>query len=191
MNKSLRASRVVVAVLLFVPIFARADVALTDKGSATMTTTVVPNPITPDQKKQLIDANNAKRALKRLKHQAHPSAGQVFASPITPAQRQALRDANAAKRAAKKAKHTHGATSTFAFHNPGALANGVGNIQLIDSSGLKYFINSNVTFSTSSSASAAASEASYIAPVQASTSAGALVASSLSDMFDGYNGLCV
>src|SRR5436305_2229814 len=72
-------------------------------------------------------------------------------------------------------------------HGPGL----TGSIALIDSGGLKYFINTDITFSTSSSASAAMSEASYTHAVAASTSAGGTVASTLNDAFDGYNTLCV
>jgi len=105
---------------------------------------------------------------------------------VTPAERAALRAANEAKRAAKRAKRPHGSTSSSRV-TPFA----TGSISLIDAGGLKYFINSNITFSTSSSASGAASEASYTAPINASTTAGGVDTSSLSDMFDGYNGLCV
>jgi hypothetical protein len=62
---------------------------------------------------------------------------------------------------------------------------------LIDASGLEWFVNSNITFSTSSSASGAVSEASYTGPVQATTVSGGLTSSTLSDAFDGYNTLCV
>src|ERR1700692_1285350 len=50
-------------------------------------------------------------------------------------------------------------------HHPGGAP---GSQALIDSQGLKYFINTNIPFSTSSSASAAASEASYTHAVAAS-----------------------
>jgi len=62
---------------------------------------------------------------------------------------------------------------------------------LTDVSGLDYFINSNITFVTSSSASGAASEASYTGPVNATTSGGGTVSTTLSDAFDGYQALCV
>lgn len=62
---------------------------------------------------------------------------------------------------------------------------------LTDSSGFEYFINTDITFATSSSASGAASEASYTAPVNATTSAGGVVATTLNDAFDGYGALCV
>lgn len=72
-----------------------------------------------------------------------------------------------------------------------ARALATGSIQLIDAAGLKYFINDNITFSTSSSASGAMSEASYTHAVAATTSGGGTVASTLNDAFDGYNELCV
>src|SRR6185295_15768081 len=68
--------------------------------------------------------------------------------------------------------------------NPGART-------LTDASGLQYFINTDITFTTSSSASGAASEASYSGPVNATTSGGGVTASTLDDAFDGYHALCV
>jgi hypothetical protein len=73
-------------------------------------------------------------------------------------------------------------------HHPGGAT---GSQALIDSQGLKYFINTNITFSTSSSASGAASEASYTHAVAASTSAGGTTASTLNDSYDGYNAMCL
>jgi hypothetical protein len=66
-----------------------------------------------------------------------------------------------------------------------------GSIGLIDASGLKYFINTNITFTTSSSASGAMSEASYTAAVNATTLNGGTTSSTLNDAFDGYNALCI
>ncbi|QBB70963.1 DUF11 domain-containing protein [Pseudolysobacter antarcticus] len=66
-----------------------------------------------------------------------------------------------------------------------------GSQQLIDASGLKYFINTNITFSTTSSASGAMSEASYTHAVAATTSGGGVTGAILDDSFDGYNTLCV
>jgi hypothetical protein len=66
-----------------------------------------------------------------------------------------------------------------------------GSISLIDASGLKYFINTNITFSTSSSASGAMSEASYTHAVAATTLNGGTTASTLNDAFDGYNTACL
>ncbi len=66
-----------------------------------------------------------------------------------------------------------------------------GEQNLVDASTLEYFINSNITFATTSSASGAASEATYTGPVQATTSGGGTVSTTLSDAFDGYNSLCV
>ncbi len=98
--------------------------------------------------------------------------------------------ANAAKHAAKRARHAHSGRmlADQSFH---LTTNSTGAIALIDAGGLKYFINSNITFSTSSSASGAASEASYTGPIVASTVAGGTTMSTLSDMFDGYNAMCV
>lgn len=62
---------------------------------------------------------------------------------------------------------------------------------LIDNSGLKFFINTNITFNTTSSASGAASEASYTHAVAADTLGGGVVNATLSDAFDGYNTLCL
>jgi len=69
--------------------------------------------------------------------------------------------------------------------------NATGSQALVDSSGVKYFINTNITFSTSSSASGAMSEASYTHAVAATTSAGATVSTTLNDAFDGYDTLCL
>ncbi len=66
-----------------------------------------------------------------------------------------------------------------------------GSIALNDASGLKYFINTNITFSTSSSASGAMSEASYTAAVNATTLNGGTTSSTLNDAFDGYNSICI
>jgi len=73
----------------------------------------------------------------------------------------------------------------------GRRALATGSIALVDNAGVKYFINTNITFSTSSSASAAMSEASYTHAVQASTLNGGFVASMLNDAFDGYNTMCI
>jgi hypothetical protein len=67
----------------------------------------------------------------------------------------------------------------------------VGDQALTDASGLEYFINSNITFLTTSSASGAASEASYTGPVNADTSGGGTVSTTLTDAFDGYGAICV
>ena len=66
-----------------------------------------------------------------------------------------------------------------------------GSGQLIDGSGVKYFINTDITFSTSSSASAAMSEASYTHSVAASTANGGTTQSRLNDSYDGYQSICV
>jgi len=74
---------------------------------------------------------------------------------------------------------------------PTSSAEATGSATLTDSLGVQYFFNTNITFATSSSASGAASEASYTGPVNATTSLGGTVSSTLNDMFDGYNALCV
>jgi len=66
-----------------------------------------------------------------------------------------------------------------------------GSQSLIDGSGLEWFINTNITFLTSSSASGAASEASYTHAVAASTALGGTVSTTLSDLFDGYNSIAI
>jgi uncharacterized repeat protein (TIGR01451 family) len=63
--------------------------------------------------------------------------------------------------------------------------------QLVDASGLRYLINTDITFSTSSSASGAVSNATYTHAVFASTASGSFVATTLANAFAGYNGLCL
>jgi hypothetical protein len=65
-----------------------------------------------------------------------------------------------------------------------------GAIGLIDAGGLRYHINTNITFSTNSSASGAMKEAEYTHAVAATTSLGGTVSATLTDAFDGYNTLC-
>lgn len=90
---------------------------------------------------------------------------------------------------AAKSGHTrHGGVAT---RSEAGKPSRTGEQALTDASGLEYFINSNITFATSSSASGAASEASYTQAVNATTSAGGTVASTLNDAFDGYNSICV
>jgi hypothetical protein len=66
-----------------------------------------------------------------------------------------------------------------------------GSLTLVDAQGLRYFVNTNVTFHTTSSASGAMSEASFTHAVPASTLDGGTVMSTLNDAFDGYQGLWV
>ncbi|MGB8644463.1 MAG: DUF11 domain-containing protein, partial [Anaerolineae bacterium] len=66
-----------------------------------------------------------------------------------------------------------------------------GSQALIDAAGVKYFINTNITFSTSSSASGGMSEASFTHSVSATTLNGGTVQSRLNDAYDGYNSLCI
>ncbi len=140
-----------------------ADVALTDKG-ATM--------------RAMARSADALSAIHKVAN-------------LTPDEKAAIRAANAAKRAAKRARqHSHGGLRV----TPSAMRiapTATGSVPLIDASGLKYFINTNITFSTSSSASAAMSEASFTHAVNASTLGGGVTASTLNDMFDGYQTICV
>jgi IPTL-CTERM motif len=76
-------------------------------------------------------------------------------------------------------------------HTRGDGSKATGSQALIDSSGLKYFINTNITFSTSNSASGAMSEASYTAAVAATTLNGGTTSSTLNDAFDGYGAICI
>lgn len=58
--------------------------------------------------------------------------------------------------------------------------------------GVKFFVNTNITFSTTSSASGAQSEASMTAPrADVSTVGGGVTSQTLNDAFDGYGGLAV
>ncbi len=62
---------------------------------------------------------------------------------------------------------------------------------LVDGGGFKWFVNTDITFSTSSSASAAMSEGSFTHAVTASTLNGGTVQDQLNDAYDGYNSLFV
>jgi len=72
-----------------------------------------------------------------------------------------------------------------------SLIKSFGDQALIDAGGVQYFINTDLPFSSTSSGSGAASEASYTGPVNADTSGGGSVSTTLTDAFDGYNSLCV
>lgn len=73
----------------------------------------------------------------------------------------------------------------------GAVPDATGSRRLVDGDGVEYFVNTNITFSTSSSASGAMSEASYTHNVSATTLNGGEVQSRLNDAYDGYETLCV
>ena len=64
-----------------------------------------------------------------------------------------------------------------------------GSQALIDAAGMKWFVNTDITFATTSSASAAMSEASFTHAVTASTLNGGTTQATLNDAFDGYNSL--
>lgn len=63
--------------------------------------------------------------------------------------------------------------------------------ELIDAAGVTYFINTDLPFSTTSSGSGAATDAVFSGPVNADTSGGGSVSTTLDDAFNGYNSLCV
>lgn len=101
-------------------------------------------------------------------------------------ERQALKEQAKAAHSSVRGRAGHLASRQA----PGKPNRATGSIQLTDASGMEYFINTDITFSTSSSASGAESEASYTAAVAATTSAGGTVASTLNDAFDGYSAIC-
>lgn len=78
-----------------------------------------------------------------------------------------------------------------AFAIVAAARAGVGSISLIDASGLEFFINTDVTFATSFSASGAAMDATYTTVVAATTSGGGTAVGILSNAFNGYNNLFI
>ncbi len=71
----------------------------------------------------------------------------------------------------------------------GSVAQATGSVNLVDGVGATWYLNTNITFSTTSSASGAASEASFQDPVVASTASGGTTSTTLNDAFDGYNTL--
>jgi hypothetical protein len=104
-------------------------------------------------------------------------AGAAYAD-VSVVERQGLTRRGLARKVDAKKKH-HRVVANF------------GDQPLTDASGLEYFINSNITLLTTSSASGAASEASYTGPVNADTSGGGTVSTTLTDAFDGYGAICV
>ena len=99
-----------------------------------------------------------------------------------------------------KAKRTHGGFTgkrirAALVHGdglapPALLSTGSGG--LTDGSGVKYFVNTNITFSTTSSASGAMSEASFTNNhADVSTLNGGVTTDQLNDAFDGYNTMAV
>ncbi len=82
-------------------------------------------------------------------------------------------------RHSKKAKTKHGLIKNF------------GDQMLIDAAGVEYFINTNVSQSSTASGSGAATDAAFTGAVNADTSGGGTVSTTLDDAFAGYNSLCV
>ncbi|HSQ35422.1 MAG TPA: Ig-like domain-containing protein, partial [Candidatus Binatia bacterium] len=113
----------------------------------------------------------------------------VLRADVTLTDRQAV-EKEAKKKLSKSEKLLARAQKTAARINH-VMPTATGAHALIDNSGLEWFINSDITFITSSSASGAASEASYTHAVTATTSAGGITTTTLSDMFDGYNALAI
>jgi uncharacterized repeat protein (TIGR01451 family) len=132
-----------------------------------------------------------------LKFLSDPSilrpASAVAATPDRAARRASRIAARQAKLQARRSAGNHGLRPTTLSLHPRTLARG--SISLIDASGLKYFISTNLTSTATGSALASysgeASSASYTAAVHATTSAGGTTTSTLFDMFDGYGGICV
>jgi len=73
----------------------------------------------------------------------------------------------------------------------GVFGGATGSRRLVDGDGLEWSLNSDITFSTTSSCSGAMSEAGYTHAVAASTLAGGTTMSALNDAFDGYNSLAL
>lgn len=85
-------------------------------------------------------------------------------------------------------KRTFGIGLFLCFAVSATAFGAAGSVSLIDDSFVEYFINTSVTF-TSSSASAAASDASYTQSVLCTTTSGDTTSSTPSDAFDGYGGV--
>lgn len=176
--------------LLCLGIPAFADVSLTDRTTIvrTLSRDSVASDDTPESRAKQRAANLAKKAAKRAKRGDQADA--TIGTNDVPLARQQLHAANLAKKAAKAAKRGNHA-GTIGTTSTRPVTEATGSISLIDASGLEYFINTNITFSTSSSASGAASEATYTAATNATTIGGGFTTSTLTDAFDGYNSLCV
>ncbi|MCU1246240.1 MAG: hypothetical protein JWN02_2150 [Acidobacteria bacterium] len=187
----MKKSLVLASIILLSASIVQADISVTDHSSAIkLFGTANLSALTPAQRAAIIAANQAKRDAKAKRH--HPTSGiATETTAVSPATRAAIIAANQAKRDAKRKKHhPTGSTSTLS-HPLHPSLNATGSKSLIDAAGLKYFINTDITFSTTSSASGAASEASYTGPVVASTSGGGTTTSTLNDSFDGYNAICI
>jgi MYXO-CTERM domain-containing protein len=79
----------------------------------------------------------------------------------------------------------------LALAAPGVALAGSGSVALTDGFGLTFYVNDDITYSTTSSASGAASEASFSTSIAASTAEGGSTAMGLGDAYDGYNALYV
>lgn len=111
------------------------------------------------------------------------------------ASRQIIPSTPRLQNAAKDEPHKH-SDGSYRLNAQAVAGDGIaplatGSQALIDQGGLQWFVNTDITSATSSSASGAVSEASFTHAVTATTSAGGTVNATLSDAFDGYNALCV
>ncbi|MBO6936114.1 MAG: hypothetical protein JJ863_14125 [Deltaproteobacteria bacterium] len=89
-----------------------------------------------------------------------------------------------------KTRHGIGLASLVALLM-GTLSAQADTFTLTDSSGLEWYVNHDITFTTDESASGAFSDATYTMAVNATTEAGGTTTSTLGDAFDGYNGLLI
>ncbi len=118
-------------------------------------------------------------------------AAMLGAAPVAAAQRAG--DGVAVKAATLSAKTSLGGVKIGAKNRrgDGIRPFATGSKVLVDAAGMKWFVNTDITFSTTSSASGAMSEASYSHAVPASTLHGGTTAETLNDAYDGYNAIFV
>ncbi len=121
--------------------------------------------------------------------------GMAAASPLTGhtvAASQRGGDGITAKKAGAAGKHLGGKKLKAGQRHGDALRpHATGSKGLTDAAGFKWFVNTNINFVTSSSASGAASSASYQHSTTASTLNGGTTSASLSNAYGGYNGIFV
>jgi hypothetical protein len=123
---------------------------------------------------------------------AAPTAIALTATPVGASQRSGdgvavAKRTSSPERMLRANKVPHGQRRGDGLLQPHA----TGSKALIDQAGFKWFINTDITFSTTSSASAGDSEGSYTHAVPASTMNGGTVTSTLNDAYDGYNSLAM
>jgi hypothetical protein len=118
-------------------------------------------------------------------------AALLAATPVSAAQRQG--DGVGSSTPVRAERATLGGTKVGRAQRQGdhVVPHATGSKALIDAAGFKWFVNTDITFQTSSSASGAMSEASYTHSVTASTLHGGGTQERLNDAYDGYNALFV